>query len=105
MTTLTRIFVPGMTGSDCVSAVTKHLKTVPGCGQMTVQLNGADDAIVSIMSAEPLDDAATRAAIADAGYSVNEIVVVEDALAQQMAEQAPARQALRNPYRSDPNKA
>jgi len=94
-----------MTGSDSVSAVTKQLKTVPGCGQMTVQLNGAEDAIVSIMSAEPLDEAATRAAIADAGFDVSEVLVVEDALAQQMAEQAPARQAMRNPYRSDPSKA
>jgi len=84
-----------------VSAVTKQLKTVPGVGQMTVQLNSGADGIVSIMSAEPLDGAATRAAVAEAGYDVSDIEVLEDALAHQMAEQAPARQALRNPYRTD----
>jgi len=101
MTTLTRIFVPGMTGSDSVSAVTKQLKTVPGCGRMTVQVNSDADSIVSIMSASPLDEQNIRSAVTESGFEVSDITVVEDALAQQMAEQAPARQALRNPYRTD----
>jgi copper chaperone CopZ len=102
MTTLTRIFVPGVTGSDGVSALTQALKNVPGIGRMTVQLNTGADSIVSIMSAVPMSDDNLRTAVDSAGYAASAITVTEDALARQMAEQAPARQALRNPTRAVP---
>lgn len=101
MTTLTRLRVPGMLGSASVSAVTAHLKAVPGVGRMTVQLNKSEPSIISIMSARPLDDDAIDAAISAAGYQLFDITVIEDAIAAERADQAPARQALRNPYRAN----
>lgn len=63
----TDITVTGMTCAHCVNAVTKELSALPGVATVDVDLaSGA----VSIESAAPLDSAAIRAAIDEAGYAV-----------------------------------
>ncbi len=59
--------VTGMTCGHCVSSVTEEVQEIPGVEDVTVDLpTGA----VTITSAEPLDAAAVRAAVEEAGYQV-----------------------------------
>ncbi|PZR53342.1 copper chaperone [Xylanimonas oleitrophica] len=97
MTTLTHLSVTGMTCGHCVSAVTSELKGVPGVQDVTVELHAGQTSSVRVVSDQPLAEAALRAAIDEAGYDVAELAVQEDALAAEMTEQAPARQAARTP--------
>ncbi|GAB2463368.1 heavy-metal-associated domain-containing protein [Xylanimonas ulmi] len=88
MTTLTTLSVTGMTCQHCVAAVTRELKAVDGVGNLTVELRAGDASVVSVHSASPLDEAALREAIAEAGYDVAKVDVLEDALAAQMTERS-----------------
>ncbi len=59
--------VAGMTCGHCVGAVSAEVSEIPGVSRVRVDLaSGA----VSITSDGPLDDAAVRAAISQAGYEV-----------------------------------
>jgi copper chaperone len=59
------LHVVGMTCEHCVHAVTRAVRSVPGAGEVTVDLvSGA----VSVQGAP--DVAAVRAAIEDEGYEV-----------------------------------
>ena len=58
--------VDGMTCQHCVSSVTGEVTKVPGVRDVVVDL-GAKTVTVS---GEPVDDAAVRAAIDEAGYTV-----------------------------------
>jgi copper chaperone len=58
--------VEGMTCGHCVSAVTGEVTKIAGVSQATVDL-GAKTVTVT---AQALDDAAVRAAVAEAGYTV-----------------------------------
>ena len=59
--------VAGMTCGQCAGAVSAEVGDVPGVSKVRVDLaSGA----VSVTSDGPLDDAAVRAAVAEAGYEV-----------------------------------
>jgi len=59
--------VAGMTCGHCVSSVTEEVSAVPGVTGVDVDLaTGA----VTVTSDAPLDDAAVRAAVEEAGYEV-----------------------------------
>jgi copper chaperone CopZ len=93
MTTVTTLSVAGMTCSHCVSAVSQELKAVPGVHDVSVELRNGGTSSVRVMSDAALPEAALREAVDEAGYDVTGVDVLEDALAAQMAHQAPARQA------------
>jgi copper chaperone len=59
--------VTGMTCGHCASAVSAEVGELAGVTDVRVDLASGR---VSVTSAGPLDDAAVRAAIVDAGYSV-----------------------------------
>ena len=66
MTTATYT-VTGMTCSHCVSAVTEEVSAVAGVTDVDVDLaSGA----LTVTSDDPIDPAAVRAAVAEAGYQV-----------------------------------
>ncbi|WP_432969618.1 heavy-metal-associated domain-containing protein [Dactylosporangium sp. CA-233914] len=66
MTTQTYI-VTGMTCSHCVQSVSSELGKLDGVQNVQVDLGtGA----VAVTSEQPLDDAAVRAAVDEAGYQV-----------------------------------
>lgn len=67
--TSTEYAVVGMTCQHCVTAVTEELSALPGVTDVTVDLVTGR---VSIIGNVPLDDAAVRAAIEEAGYEVAE---------------------------------
>lgn len=65
--TVSEYAVIGLTCQHCVTAVTEEVVKVPGVTDVQVDLaNGR----VRISSGGPLDDAAVRAAIDEAGYEV-----------------------------------
>lgn len=66
----TTITVTGMTCGHCAHAVTEELSAVPGVTDVAVDLNAGTASPVTITSDAPLDPAAVRAAVAEAGYSV-----------------------------------
>ena len=67
MSQTTTYTVTGMTCGHCVASVTEEVQEIPGVESVTVDLpTGA----VTITSAEPLDDAAVKAAVEEAGSQV-----------------------------------
>jgi copper chaperone CopZ len=57
--------VAGMTCGHCVSSVTEELEALPGVDSVDVVLStGA----VTVTGSEPIDEAAVRAAVEEAGY-------------------------------------
>lgn len=63
----TRIFsVDGMTCDHCVHAVTDEVTKIPGVTDVAVDLAGSTVTI----TAETVDEAAVRAAVDEAGYTV-----------------------------------
>jgi copper chaperone len=59
--------VSGMTCGHCVSSVTEEVATIPGVTDVQVDLaSGA----VTITSDNPVEDAAVRAAVDEAGYEL-----------------------------------
>ncbi|ACZ32258.1 Heavy metal transport/detoxification protein [Xylanimonas cellulosilytica DSM 15894] len=93
MTTLTTLSVTGMTCEHCVAAVSRELKAVDGVKRVSVELRNGGTSSVSVHSGAPLDEAALREAIDEAGYDVVGIDVLEDALTAQMTERADAYRA------------
>ena len=64
----TRTFtVTGMTCGHCVASVTEEVQEIPGVENVEVVLESGS---VTVTSADPLDDAAVGAAVAEAGYLV-----------------------------------
>ncbi len=59
--------VTGMTCGHCVASVTEEVSEVPGVDHVDVVL---ETGAVTVTSAEPVDAAAVRAAVEDAGYQV-----------------------------------
>jgi len=57
--------VTGMTCGHCVASVTEEVQELPGVEDVQVVL---ETGAVTVTSAEPLDDAAVRAAVEEAGY-------------------------------------
>jgi copper chaperone CopZ len=65
--------VTGMTCAHCVSSVTEELSTLDGVESVEVQLNVGGVSTVTVTSTSPLDPAALRAAVDEAGYSLAEV--------------------------------
>ena len=59
--------VVGMTCGHCVSAVTDEVSQVPGVATVDVDLTSGG---LTVSSDSPVDDAAVRAAVEEAGYEV-----------------------------------
>jgi copper chaperone CopZ len=69
-TMTTTLPVNGMTCGHCVQAVTQELTRLAGVQDVAVELVPDGTSRVTVTSATPLDDAAVRAAIDEAGYDV-----------------------------------
>lgn len=70
--TTTQLTVSGMTCGHCVGAVTSELKTIAGVSDVSIDLVAGGDSPVTVTSDGPLDEAAVRDAVAEAGdYAVN----------------------------------
>ncbi len=93
MSTVTTLGVTGMTCAHCVASVTEEVGQVEGVENVSIELHEGGTSEVTVFSDEPLDEAALRAAVDEAGYTVESVGVQQDALAAQYAEQAPERQA------------
>jgi copper ion binding protein len=64
----TRTFtVTGMTCGHCVASVTEEVQEIPGVQGVDVAL---ESGALTVSSAEPLDDAAVKAAVEEAGYQL-----------------------------------
>ena len=59
--------VTGMTCGHCVASVTEEISELDGVTDVAVDL---PTGTVTVTSRAPLDDAAVRAAVAEAGYTV-----------------------------------
>ena len=59
--------VKGMTCSHCVQSVTTELSALPGVADVQVDLASGG---VTVTSEAPLDDAAVREAVDEAGYEL-----------------------------------
>lgn len=59
--------VTGMSCDHCVRAVSSELSSLPGVTKVDVDLASGR---VLVVSDEPVDDGAVRAAVAEAGYEV-----------------------------------
>jgi copper chaperone len=65
MTTTATWTVTGMTCGHCVASVTEEVSEVPGVTDVAVDL---ETGLLTVTSDAPVDDAAVRAAVAEAGY-------------------------------------
>jgi copper chaperone CopZ len=72
MTTIASYAVTGMTCGHCVAAVTDEVNALPGVENVTVDLHPGGTSTVSVASSAPLDAAAVRAAIDEAGYQLDD---------------------------------
>jgi len=59
--------VTGMTCGHCVASVTEEVQEIPGVENVEIVL---ETGAVTITSAEPIDDAAVRSAVEEAGYQL-----------------------------------
>jgi copper chaperone len=59
--------VTGMTCGHCVSSVTEEVQEIPGVEKVDVTL---ETGALTVISAEPLDDATVRSAVEEAGYQL-----------------------------------
>ena len=67
MMTTSSYTVTGMTCSHCVASVSEEVGDIPGVEEVEVSL---DTGALTVVSAEPVDDSAVRAAVEAAGYRV-----------------------------------
>ena len=65
--TTTDLKITGMTCGHCVASVTEELKEVAGVLDVAVEL---ESGAVSVTSESPLDTAAVKAAVEEAGYEL-----------------------------------
>jgi copper chaperone len=59
--------IAGMTCGHCVGSVSSELSQLPGVSDVKVDLTAGT---ASVTSDQPLDDAAVRAAVDEAGYEL-----------------------------------
>jgi copper chaperone len=59
--------VTGMTCGHCVASVTEEVQEIPGVENVDVVLESGS---LTVTSAAPVDDAAVKAAVEDAGYQL-----------------------------------
>jgi copper chaperone len=67
MSTTQNYTVTGMTCGHCVASVTEEVQEIPGIEDVEVVLETGS---LTITSAEPVDDAAVKTAVEDAGYQL-----------------------------------
>jgi copper chaperone len=67
MSATTTYTVLGMTCGHCVASVTEEVQEIAGVEQVQVVL---ETGALTVTSAEPLDDAAVRSAVEEAGYQL-----------------------------------
>jgi copper chaperone len=67
MSTTQTYTVTGMTCGHCVASVTEEVQEIPGVEKVDVVLETGS---LTVTSAEPVDDAAVKAAVEDAGYQL-----------------------------------
>ncbi len=60
--------VTGMTCGHCVASVTEEVTALAGVTEVVVDLGSGS---LTVTSAEPLDSAAVRAAVEEAGYQLS----------------------------------
>lgn len=94
MPVITTLSVSGMTCGHCVSAVTNELKEVPGVENVSIELRKDAASEVTILSHQPLDETAMRAAVTEAGYDTGAIDVDTNGLAEQGVDQHEKRAEL-----------
>ncbi|MGJ7441828.1 heavy-metal-associated domain-containing protein [Aquipuribacter sp. MA13-6] len=70
MSATTTLHVAGMTCDHCVSAVTEELSALPGVSDVSVDLVVGGTTPVTVLSEQPLDEAAVAAAVDEAGYEL-----------------------------------
>lgn len=68
--TTTNLLVSGMTCSHCAASVTEELTALDGVSSVSIDLNAGGNSAVHVESDAPLDEAAVRAAVEEAGYSL-----------------------------------
>ena len=59
--------VTGMTCDHCVASVTEEVQEIPGVGKVDVVL---ETGALTVNSDQPVEDAAVRAAVEEAGYQL-----------------------------------
>ncbi|MGI0522037.1 cation transporter [Microbacterium maritypicum] len=64
------VLVDGMTCSHCASSVSEELGAVDGVESVTVDLNAGGTSRVTIRGTAPVDPAAVKAAVEEAGYAL-----------------------------------
>ncbi len=69
-TTTTTVHVTGMTCDHCVAAVTEELSALTGVTDVSVALVAGGTTPVTVLSEQPLDEAAVAAAVDEAGYEL-----------------------------------
>jgi len=67
MSTSQTYTVTGMTCGHCVASVTEEVEEIPGVESVDVVLETGS---LTVTSVEPVDDAAVKAAVEDAGYQL-----------------------------------
>ena len=60
--------VTGMTCQHCVASVTEEVQDLPGVEHVEVVLDGGT---LHLTSSQPLDEAAVRGAVEEAGYTLS----------------------------------
>lgn len=63
-------FVTGMTCSHCVASVSEEISSIEGVATVQVDLQVGGESRVTVSSATPIDPAAVRAAVEEAGYTL-----------------------------------
>ncbi|WP_420113149.1 heavy-metal-associated domain-containing protein [Pseudactinotalea sp.] len=66
----TTVDVEGMTCGNCVAHVTEAIEGVDGVLNVSVELRTGEASPVTVVTNEPLDEQAVRAAVDEAGYRV-----------------------------------
>ena len=67
MSTTQSYTVTGMTCGHCVASVTEEVQEIQGVENVDVVLESGS---LTVTSAEPVDDAAVKAAVEEAGYQL-----------------------------------
>ncbi|HET6651817.1 MAG TPA: heavy-metal-associated domain-containing protein [Nocardioides sp.] len=67
MSTTSTYTVTGMTCGHCVASVTEEVQEISGVQDVQVVL---ESGILTVTSAQPLDDATVRSAVEEAGYAL-----------------------------------
>ena len=67
MSTTQTYTVTGMTCGHCVASVTEEVQEIPGVENVDVVLETGS---LTVTSTDPVDDAAVKAAVEDAGYQL-----------------------------------